>query len=165
MNDKLGVKFQTVKSGLYSDIGSPDRAMTADEMTILQRGVDRIYNDFVNKVASGRKMSKEKVDSIAQGRVWTGTDAIKIGLVDELGGLDKALEIAIKKANLSDYKLVNYPEQKDPFDNILKTLTDEASVYFTQKQLGADYKYYEMVKKVSRYQGMQTRLLNAVEIN
>ncbi len=165
LNDKLGVKFQTVKSGLYSDIGSPDRAMTADEMTILQRGVDRIYNDFVNKVASGRKMSKEKVDSIAQGRVWTGTDAIKIGLVDELGGLDKALEIAIKKANLSDYKLVNYPEQKDPFDNILKTLTDEASVYFTQKQLGADYKYYEMVKKVSRYQGMQSRLLNGMEIN
>ena len=165
LNDKLGIKFQTVKSGLYSDIGSPDRSMTADELTILQRGVDRVYNDFVSKVASGRKMSKEKVDSIAQGRVWTGSDAIKIGLVDELGGLDKALEIAIKKAKISDYRLVNYPEQKDPFDNIIKTLTDETSVYFTKQQLGADYKYYEMVKKVSRYQGMQTRMLNEVEIN
>ena len=165
LNDKLGIKFQTVKSGLYSDIGSPDRPMTADEMTILQRGVDRIYDDFVSKVASGRKMSKEKVDSIAQGRVWTGIDAIKIGLVDELGGLDKALEIAVKKAKLSEYRLVNYPEQKDPFDNIIKTLTDETSMYFTKKQLGADYKYYEMVKKVTRYQGMQTRMLNEVEIN
>lgn len=165
LNDKLGIKIQTVKSGLYSDIGSPDRPMTADELAILQRGVDRVYNDFVSKVATGRKMSKEKVDSIAQGRVWTGADAIKIGLVDELGGLDKALEIAIKKANLSDYKLVNYPEQKDPFDNIIKTLTDETSLYLTKQQLGSEYKYYEMVKKVSRYQGMQTRLLNDAEIN
>ena len=165
LNDKLGIKFQTVKSGMYADLGSPDRPLTADEMAILQKGVDRIYNDFVSKVSTGRKMSKAKVDSIAQGRVWTGTDALRIGLVDELGGIDKALEIAVKKANVSDYKIVNYPELKDPFDNILKSLGDEASIYFTRQQLGADYKYYEMLKKVTRYEGMQTRMLNDMEIH
>ncbi len=164
LNDKLGIKFQTVKMGEYADLGTPDRPLTSGETAILQNGVDRIYNDFVSKVAEGRKLTNEQVDSIAQGRVWTGVDAIKIGLVDELGGMDKALSIAIKKAKIEDYKLVNYPEQKDPFDNLLKTFGDEASIYFTKKQLGEDYKYYEMLRKSARYQGMQARMLYDVEI-
>jgi protease-4 len=164
LNDKLGIKFQTVKMGEYADLGTPDRPLTSGETAILQNGVDRIYNDFVSKVAEGRKLTNAQVDSIAQGRVWTGVDAIKIGLVDELGGMDKALSIAIKKAKIEDYKIVNYPEQKDPFDNLLKTFGDEASIYFTKKQLGEDYKYYEMLRKSARYQGMQARMLYDVEI-
>ncbi len=164
LTDKLGINFQTVKSGQYSDIGSPDRPMTADEREIIQKGVDRIYNDFVLRVANGRKLEIAKVDSIAQGRVWTGTDAKNLGLVDEIGGMDKALEVALKAAKITDYRIVNYPEQKSPFENILKNMGDKASLYFTQKQLGENYKYYEMVRKVQRYQGTQLRLLDA-EIN
>jgi len=159
LNDKLGIKFQTVKIGEYADLGSPDRAMTPAELTIIQHGVDRIYDDFISKVASGRKLDKAKIDSIAQGRVWTGEDAISIGLVDELGGLDKAVSIAVKKAKLTDYKFVNYPEQKDPFNNILKSFGDEASIYFTKKQLGTDYKYYEMIRKASMNTGIQARMM------
>lgn len=164
LNDKLGIKFETVKFGDYADLGTPDRPLTAGEQTILQHGVDRVYEDFVKKVAEGRKMSKDAVDSIAQGRVWAGTDALKLGLVDELGGMDKALAIAIKKANVEDYRIVSYPELKDPFDNLVKSFSDEASMYITKKQLGDDYRYFEMAKKAVRYNGMQARMLYDVEI-
>jgi protease-4 len=152
-----------VKSGEFSDMGSPDRPLSEAEREIIQRGVDRIYDDFISKVAQGRKLDKAAVDSIAQGRVWTGTDAKQIGLVDELGGMDKALEIALKKANLTEYKIVSYPEEKSALDNFLKSMSEEASVYFTKKQLGESYRYYEMVKKVGKYNGIQARLTDPTD--
>ncbi len=159
LNDKLGLRFEKVKFGEYADLGSPDRAMTAPEKAIMQKMIDRIYADFISKVALGRKLTIEQVDSIAQGRVWAGIDAKKIGLVDEFGGLKEAIAIAAKKAHLEEYKITNLPEQKDPFEKILKSFGASTSAYFVKQQLGEDYKYYEQVKKIQHMHGVKARML------
>jgi protease-4 len=159
LKDKLGLKFEKVKMGEYSDLGTPDRAMTAAEKAIMQKMIDRIYTDFISKVAEGRKLTVEQVDSIAQGRVWAGVDAKKIGLIDEFGGLKEAIAIAAKKANLTDYKITNLPQQKDPFEKILKSFGASTSNYFVKAQLGEDYKYYEQMKKIQHMHGVKARML------
>jgi protease-4 len=159
LRDKLGLKFEKVKFGEFSDLGSPDRPMTVAEKVIMQGMIDRIYDDFVSKVAEGRHLTKEQVDSIAQGRVWAGIDAKKIGLVDEFGGLKDAIAAAVKKANLTDYKIINLPEEKDPFEKILKSFGASASTYMVKQQLGEDYKYYEQMKKAVNYHGIKARMM------
>lgn len=158
IKDKLGINVETVKFGKYADMGSPSRPMTEAERAILQKYVDKIYTDFITKVAEGRKLTPEQVDSIAQGRVWSGADAKKIGLVDEFGGLDKAIEIAAKKANLSEYRTTSLPEQKDPFEQILSSMGSEASLYITKKQLGEQYEWYAKLKAAMQYEGLQMRM-------
>lgn len=158
LNNKLGIKIETVKFGEYSDLGSPDRPLNEAERMVIQKAIDHVYADFIKRVAEGRKMSEAEVDSIAQGRVWSGADAIKIGLVDELGGLDKAIAIAAKKAKLEDYRTVELPELKDPFEELWSSLSSEASVYFMKRELGPNYNEYEAVKKALRFQGIQARM-------
>lgn len=164
IKDKLGINVETVKFGKYADMGSPSRPMTAGEQAILQKYVDKIYNDFVSKVAQGRNLTPAQVDSIAQGRVWSGTDAKKIGLVDEFGGLDKAIEIAAKKAGISEYRTTSLPEQKDPFEQILSSMGSEASLYITKKQLGEQYEWYAKLKEAIQYEGVQMRMPMQIEI-
>ncbi len=158
IKDKLGINVEKVKFGEYADLGSPDRPLNAAEIAIIQKMIDRTYTDFIKKVADGRKLTVEQVDAIAEGRVWSGTEAKNIGLVDELGGLQKAIEIAVKKANLTDYRIVNLPEQKDPFDQLLKNFGSDASVFFAKQQLGENYQYLEQYNKLKNYQGIQVRL-------
>ncbi len=158
LNNKLGIKIETVKFGEYSDLGSPDRPLNEAERMVIQKAIDHVYGDFIKRVAEGRKMSEAEVDSIAQGRVWSGADAIKIGLVDELGGLDKAIAIAAKKAKLEDYRTVELPELKDPFEELWSSLSSEASVYFMKRELGPNYNEYEAVKKALKFQGIQARM-------
>jgi len=159
LNDKLGLKFEKVKFGEFSDLGSPDRPMTAAEKVVVQGMIDRIYDDFVSKVSEGRKLTKEQVDSIAQGRVWAGADAKKLGLVDEFGGLKEAIAAAAKKANITEYRISNLPEEKDPFERILKSFGASASTYMIKNELGEDYKYYEQMKKAVNYHGIKARML------
>jgi protease-4 len=121
--------------------------------------IDRIYDDFVSKVAVGRNLTKSQVDSIAQGRVWAGIDAKNIGLVDEFGGLKEAIAIAVKKANLTDYRIMNLPEQKDPIEKLVKSFSAGASTYFVKQQLGEDYKYYEQVKSIRNMHGIKARMM------
>jgi protease IV len=164
MTNKLGLKIEKVKFGEYSDIGSPDRPMTAAEKVIMQKMIDHIYDDFVSKVAEGRKLTKEQVDSIAQGRVWAGVDAKRIGLVDEFGGLNEAIEIAAKKANLEEYRIVSLPEMPEPFEKLMKSFGASASTYFVKQQLGADYKYYQQIQSIRTMHGIKTRMLLDGEI-
>lgn len=164
LNNKLGVKIETVKFGEFSDLGSPDRPLNEAERKVIQNAVDRVYTDFINRVAEGRKMTEAQVDSIAQGRVWSGVDAKKIGLVDELGGLDKAIAIAAKKAKLDEYRTVELPNLKDPFEEIFSSLSNQASIYFMKKELGQNYIQYQEVKKAIQYQGIQTRMPFVVKI-
>lgn len=159
LKDKLGLKFEKVKFGEYSDLGSPDRAMTPAERAIMQKVIDRIYTDFITKVSEGRKLTIEQVDSIAQGRVWAGVDAKKIGLIDEFGGLKDAISIAAKKANITDYRITNLPQQKDPFEKILKSFGTSASTYFVKQQLGDDFKYYQQLKTIQHMHGVKARML------
>lgn len=164
LNNKLGIKIETVKFGEFADLGSPDRPLNEAERLVVQRGVDRVYDNFIDRVAKGRKLSKEQVEEIAQGRVWSGIEAKKIGLVDELGGLDKAIEMAAKKANLSEYRCVNLPELKDPFQELLGSLGNEVSSALLKRELGSNFAYYQDIKKAMQYQGIQTRMEFQVKV-
>lgn len=159
LNNKLGINVETVKFGEYADLGSIDRPLTTAERAIIQRGVDRIYDDFITKVAEGRKLKKEQVDSIAQGRVWAAIDAKKIGLVDEFGGLDKALEIAKTKAKITDYRIINFPEMKDPIETLISDMSGQASMFLTKRSLTAEqFKLYTDFEKIMHYRGVQARM-------
>jgi protease-4 len=122
LKDKLGITVDEVKNAPLADFPTPSRALTAEEAGRMQAAIDTIYSTFKNRVATGRRMQPVMVDSIAQGRVWTGTDALAIGLVDGLGGLDRALKSAAARAKLSSYKVVTYPEPVDQFKSMIRKL-------------------------------------------
>lgn len=158
LNNKLGITVDTVKTGRYADIGSVYRPMTASEKAIVQKEVENIYDDFITKVSIGRKMRKNQVDSIGQGRVWSGADAIKIGLIDEFGGLDRAIEIAAEKAKLKEFRISNLPKQKEPFEEIISKLSGEGESALLKMQLGENYVYYKKLKEILKMQGIQARM-------
>jgi protease-4 len=115
----FGVTFDSVKTGKFADALTISRPKTPDELAVLQRMVDWIYSEFVAKVAEGRQLAPEKVESIAQGRVWSGSDAVEIGLVDDLGGLDAAIAYAAERAGVGgNYRLLEYPRQKELLEAI-----------------------------------------------
>ena len=134
LTEKLGVKFDEVKTNKFSTFGSMARPISDDEMTILNRYIDRGYSLFRSRVAEGRKMSVEDVEKIAQGRVWLGQDAVKIKLVDELGGLNDALAKAAKltgKLNQNNYiqeqLRLSLGEYYEPF-MLLKTMNEQSAI-------------------------------------
>lgn len=128
MKNKLGITFDGVKNTPYADFPNATRSMTSDERARMQAQVDNIYTIFKSRVAEGRHMTMEQVDSIAQGRVWTGTDALQIGLIDGLGDLDRAIASAAKSAKLSSYEISTYPEPSDRLETLFKRLSkDDAS--------------------------------------
>ena len=157
-NDKIGVTFDGVTTGKYADLGDISRPLSPDERLILQNSVNRGYDDFTKAVAAGRHKSQAYINSIGQGRVWTGTQAIKNGLVDRLGNINDAIASAAKKANLKTYKLVAYPEQKSIFNKFGANLNAEIKASMVKSELGENYKYYEQIKAVTQMQGAQARL-------
>jgi protease-4 len=164
LNNKLGIKFEKVNSGDFSDFGSVDRPLRADEKAIIQNMIDRIYNDFIEKVAEGRKIDKNKVNEIAQGRVWAGTSALRIGLVDTLGGIETAMAIAAKKAGIETYKVMELPKQKNAFEEFVKSFKTEVSNSVLKAQLGEWYPFYQQTKSMMHINGIQARMMwNVVE--
>ncbi|MGP8199003.1 MAG: signal peptide peptidase SppA [Limisphaerales bacterium] len=118
-----GVTFDTVKTGELADLGTASRPMTPDEQAVIQNLIDRIYDQFIEHVSQCRKLTTNQVDDIAQGRVWSGADALKHGLVDELGGLQKAIDVAAKEAKLGDnYSVAEYPQPTTLADQITEAL-------------------------------------------
>ena len=154
----MGIHVETVKFGEYADLGMPNRALNSSERQIVQNGVDLIYNDFIQKVAKGRKLKIEQVDSIAQGRVWSGKDAIKIGLVDELGGLDRAIAVAAEKAQITEFRTVHMPTLKEPIEQLFESLSSEAEAYFLKQKLGPQYEWFKAIEKQCKHQGIQARM-------
>jgi protease-4 len=119
----FGVTFDSVKTGKFADALTISRPKTPEELAVFQRMVDWIYGEFVGKVAEGRKLAPEKVEEIAQGRVWSGTDALEVGLVDELGGLDAAIAHAAEKAGLGErYRITEYPRKKELLEAVQEFL-------------------------------------------
>ncbi|MFD0764168.1 signal peptide peptidase SppA [Mucilaginibacter lutimaris] len=149
-NDKLGLSFDGVKTGKYADLGDVSRPLSPEERAILQNSVNHGYDDFTKAVANGRGKTQQYINSIGQGRVWTGTQALKIGLVDKLGNINDAIASAAKKANLKGYKLVAYPEQKSIFNKFGEGLTAEVKAHFVKAELGENYRYYEQIKGVTK---------------
>lgn len=156
--NKLGITFDNVKTGKFSDLGSISKPLNESEKFIIQQGVDTIYYKFKNRVAIGRNMNIEAVDEIAQGRVWTGVQALENGLVDALGGTQDAVVAVAAKAGLKDYTVINYPEEMDPFEKIINSLKGGAETYFLQNQLGEFYPLWKNMQQVKTWKGIQARL-------
>lgn len=165
LHNKLGVRVDEVKTGKFADLmTSVDRPLTEEEKTIIQAEVDRVYNTFTGKVAQGRHMDVSAVDSIGQGRVWTGSQALEHGLVDGIGNLDRAIQAAAAKAGLKDYRTVDYPALKDPFVSLLGTSKERIKMWMLDDDLG-EYKHYlEQLRTIMKSSGIQARLPYTVEI-
>lgn len=158
LSEKLGITIDTVNTNKHSDVGTILRGVTADEYEYIQQSVEQIYDVFITKVAAGRKTNKNAIDSIGQGRVWSGADAIKINLVDELGGINDAIAYAAKQAKLKEYKLVDFPKQKDPLQELLSNSQDEMEARTMKSYLGEQYLYMKHLKNVLNLKGVQARL-------
>ena len=156
--NQLGVTIDTVKTTPMADIMSSSRGVTTREAEIIQAEIERIYDNFITRVAEGRKMSKADVDSIAQGRVWTGADAKRLKLVDEFGGLERAIELAAQKAKLDNYRILELPFVKDPLEKILDKLSGKPKEAAIEAVLGESYKYYKQVERVRNMRNYQTRM-------
>jgi len=165
-NDKLGITFDGVKTGKYADLGNISRPLTPEEKAILQNEVDHGYDDFTKAVAAGRHKTQAYINSIGQGRVWTGEQAIKNGLVDRLGNISDAIKSAAKMAKIKNYKLVAYPEQKSIFNKFGQSLSAEMKMHFVKSELGDNFKYYEQIKDVTQMMRTpQARLPYDIVIN
>lgn len=158
MKDKLGIKFDGVKTNAHSDFFSTSRPFNADERAMLQSYVDRGYDLFVSRVAQGRKLSKARVNEIAQGRVWTGEDALKIKLVDKLGNLDDAVAVAAKRAGLKKYSTAHYPVEKDWWEKILDSKVDGYADAQLRNYLGEFYPAFALLKNADRRDRIQARI-------
>ncbi len=166
MNNKIGVHYDGVKTGKFADLmTSFDRPLTAEERDIIQREVDKVYGTFTKVAADGRKLSIADVDSIGQGRVWTGAQGVNNKLVDRLGNLDAAIQAAAKKANLNKYKVSQYPEKEDPFTSILNNSKEKVQVWIAKEQMGEYYRYFDVVRKATAQTGVQARMPYSVEIH
>lgn len=163
-NNKLGITFDGVKTGRFADLGTVNRPLTEEERLIIQSEVNQIYSSFTRKVAEGRRRSQSYIDSIGQGRVWSGVEAKNNGLVDRLGNLDDAVRAAAAKAGLEEYRIVEYPSLKDPFQSLFDQSTDKIRAYLTQRELGESYTYYQQVKSALRSTGIQARLPYSISI-
>jgi protease-4 len=154
MKNKLGITFDRVKTATYADALTVTRPLTASEKTIIQQEVDRIYADFKGRVAVGRKLDPAVVDSIAQGRVWTGHDALRVKLVDAMGGLDRAVASAAAMAKLSEYSIREYPDPKSPLEMILGSFGKQYQGRALKAEMGEEaYKTYMQVKRIREQAG------------
>src|SRR5690606_18213371 len=143
----------------YADfLANVDRPLTADETQILQMQVNQIYDTFVQRVADGRGLSNAQVDSIGQGRVWSGQQAVEHGLVDRLGSMEDAIVAAADKAGLETYRVVSYPAIKSPFEALLGGSADRISTWFSKRELGEHYRYYEQAKAALQLRGIQAQI-------
>ncbi len=163
-NDKLGITFDVVKTAEFADLGAFDRPLTAQEESVIQQNVNKIYFTFTQNVADGRKKERSYIDSIGQGRVWTGTQAIELGLVDRIGGINDAIKSAAKKANIQDYSLVSYPSQNDPFKALFNTSSRQISLWFTKQEMGLAFPVYQQVKETMQQSGIQARIPYTIDI-
>lgn len=155
LNDKIGLTFDEVKTNENSDFGSLTKPMTPYQLAMMQKHVTSTYNDFITLVADTRNLSKTFVDSIGQGRVWSGKDALKIGLVDELGGMESAIAYAAEQANLSSYSIKEFPKQKDLFESLFMTETQEYYAKTIKNKLGKNAQYLEALEHINELEGVQ----------
>ena len=158
LNEKLGITTDVVKTNKNSDLISLTRPMTAYEEHLLQQSIEEGYDIFITHVAEGRNLSKEQVDEIGQGRVWSGGNALEIGLIDQFGGLQEAIELAAEIAGVENYRTVPLPSQPDPFEQFFNQGTDNIRTWFMKRELGENYRYYEFLKKATGMNGIYARI-------
>ena len=158
MNDKLGVRFDTVKTNEYALGIHPAIGLSQKERDALTASTTNFYETFLKRVSDGRDMTRDEAHAVAQGRIWTGTRALELGLVDAIGGLDDAIEIAQDMAGLDKYRLVEYPNVKSPIEQLVADLTGQKTSVkkaMVKQELGDLYPYYERMKTLQSLQGVQ----------
>ena len=165
LSEKLGLTTEIVNTNKNSDFPSIYGPMNSYEKELMQLSIEKIYSDFVGKVASGRKMSPVSVDSIGQGRVWSGTSALKIGLVDEMGGLKDAIKGAAKLAGIESFSVRELPVLEDPYTRIISQLSGELKMSILKNELGESIKFYNMVQEIKGMSGIQARLPYFIDIH
>ena len=166
VSEKLGIKFDEVKTNKNGTFLSPMRPLTPDEMRMLQVYIDRGYNTFKDRVAQGRKLTMQQVETIAQGHVYTGEDALKIKLVDELGGLDKAVLKAVQLAKIKDYYTKNYPAPVNWLDQIFGDYVQDN--YLSEQlhsSLGMLYQPFSILRTLNQQSAIQARIPYFININ
>ncbi len=165
--NKLGITFDGVKTAPYADMGSGERPLNEAEKHFFQAGTDFIYDTFKSRVAEGRKKDKIYIDSIAQGRVWTGSYGVQVGLVDRIGTLQDAMDCAARMAKLKEYRVKEYPEKKTILEQLMNNYKKSVKTKLIKEEIGEEqFKAYKELKKVKQWIGVpQTRLPFSVDIN
>lgn len=174
IKDKMGITSSVVKTNEHSDFGGgyplplpiSNRPLTPYEKNVLQKYIEKGYETFLNRVAQGRHMTRDEVHEIAKGRVWTGKDAVKVGLVDVLGGLDDAIQIAAQKAKVSDYRIVEYPTEKDFMQELLNSFSASIKTNILKNELGDYYETFRQLQNtLNMPEGLITRIPYDIDIN
>lgn len=161
LENKLGITTDRVKTAPYADFGTGTREWDEKEKAAITSSIQFTYSTFLKHVADNRKMSIAQVDSVARGRVWTGKDALGIGLVDALGNLEDAINEAKRLAKIEEFVPVSYPEQKSFMDQIMEKISgksEDETAKALQNYLGEDYQYIQMIRNLRNLQGVQARL-------
>ena len=157
-SDKLGLNFDMVKTNKLADMGDLTRPFNATESEIMQNYINNGYKLFVKRCADGREMTTEAIEKIAEGRVWTGATAKELGLVDELGGLDKALEIAAEKAGVEAYSTITYPAKEGMFSSLLNQSKNDYIEGKLEESIGEYYHQFKFIKNLKEADPVQARL-------
>ena len=159
LTDKIGLSYDVVKTNKYADFGNIMRPFSEGEKALIQMMVAEGYDTFITRCAEGRHTTKEAIEKIAEGRVWTGEAAKELGLVDELGGIDKALDIAIAKARVGGYTIVSYPEKKDVLSSLLDTKpTNYVESQLLKSKLGEYYRQFGLLTNLKEQSMIQARV-------
>lgn len=159
LTDKVGITFDVVKTNKYSDIGNMSRELNNEERSLIQMSVNQGYDLFIQRCSEGRRMDIDKLEKIAEGRVWTGSEAKRLGLVDELGGIDNAIAIAAKRANVEQYTIVNLPEKADFFSSLFEQdPTNYIKSKLLKENIGEYYKTFNLIKNLEKADFMQARV-------
>ena len=165
LTDKIGITFDNVSTNDHSDMPSMTRKMTPFERNLMQSFVESTYDTFISHVADGRKKSTAFVDSIGQGRVWSGENGKLNGLVDDFGGLNDAIKLAAVKANIKRYRIKELPKQKDTFEELMKSFSTKMQTSILESKLGNSFYLWENFSREARANGIYARLPYNLEIN
>jgi len=162
---KIGVTTDVEKTNKFADFGDVSRSLNIDEKRLLQSFVEKGYDTFLTRCADGRGKTKEEIDAIGQGRVWTGAQAKDLGLVDELGGLNRAIEVAAERANLEKFVINHYPAQKDFLTLLLEDSFGGVKANLLKSMLSeTEYRHYSLIKNLEKQDNIQARMPFDVEV-
>lgn len=165
LNKKLGLEYDVAKTNKMSDFPSLNRSFKPEERNLMQAYVNRGYEIFVKRCADGRKLTTDSIRVIGEGRVWTGSQAQEIGLVDVIGGISDAVEIAAKLANISAYETKSFPEKEDFATKLLKGMDDDIEVKVMKAFLGDKFQDVMFLKEADRLEMIQARLPYVIKFN
>ena len=164
LNEKLGVYIETVKTHKHSDIANGYRKLSNDELNVIQNSVEDIYETFITHVSEGRGIPVRKVDEIGQGRVWSGTDALSIGLIDEIGGLEDAIASAADLSSLEDYRIITLPKKTDMFEEFIESFSAKQNIVLPDF-LGISEKMINQLEFLNSKEKIQARIPFIMEVH